>query len=188
MDWLNGMLCELLFVPAPPQTGRGPRPGTGSAPRARSGRQCAARHDARTGPHRGAAGFRRRHSDQGILSRTARHSLCRRPGSRCALRAAEAALLARLYAVAIVTLALGIGANTAIFTLVEGFLLRSLPVADPARLFRIGDRNTCCYHANFENPDGDFDLFSYDLYLRFKQAAGRRSLNSWRRAGRRRRL
>ena len=73
--------------------------------------------------------------------------------------------------VVIVTLALGIGANTAIFTLVEGFLLRSLPVADPARLYRIGDRNTCCYHGNFENRDGDFDLFSYDLYRRLRQAA-----------------
>ena len=73
--------------------------------------------------------------------------------------------------VVIATLALGIGANTAIFTLVEGFLLRSLPVAEPASLYRIGDRNTCCYHGNFEYPDGDFDLFSYDLYRRFRQAA-----------------
>ena len=32
---------------------------------------------------------------------------------------------------AVVTLALGIGANTAIFTLVQGILLRSLPVANP---------------------------------------------------------
>ena len=32
----------------------------------------------------------------------------------------------------VVTLALGIGANTAIFTLVQGILLRSLPVSDPA--------------------------------------------------------
>jgi predicted permease len=72
--------------------------------------------------------------------------------------------------VVIATLALGIGANTAIFTLVEGFLLRSLPVADPASLYRIGDRNTCCYHGNFESQDGDFDLFSYDVYRRFRQA------------------
>jgi predicted permease len=73
--------------------------------------------------------------------------------------------------VAIVTLALGIGANTAIFTLVEGFLLRSLPVSDPARLYRIGDRNTCCYYDNFESPDGDFDMFSYELFQRLRQAA-----------------
>jgi len=73
--------------------------------------------------------------------------------------------------VVIATLALGIGANAAVFTLVEGFLLRSLPVADPASLYRIGDRNTCCYHGNFEYPDGDFDLFSYDMYRRFQQGA-----------------
>ena len=39
---------------------------------------------------------------------------------------------------AVVTLALGIGANTAIFTLVQGILLRSLPVADASQLYRIG--------------------------------------------------
>jgi len=73
--------------------------------------------------------------------------------------------------VAVITLALGIGANTAIFTLVQGILLRSLPVADPARLVRIGDRTSCCYNSGFEGKDGDFDLFSYDLYQQFRQAA-----------------
>ncbi len=72
---------------------------------------------------------------------------------------------------AVLTLALGIGANTAIFTLVQGILLRSLPVADPSRLYRIGDRTDCCFFNSFQNDDGDFDLFSYDLYLRLKQAA-----------------
>ena len=73
--------------------------------------------------------------------------------------------------VAILTLALGIGANTAIFTLVQGILLRSLPVSDPSRLYRIGDITHCCYFGTFESDDGDFDLFSYDLYRRFQQAA-----------------
>jgi macrolide transport system ATP-binding/permease protein len=72
--------------------------------------------------------------------------------------------------VAVITLGLGIGANTAIFTLVQGILLRSLPVADPSRLYRIGDRTTCCYYEGFENESGDFDLFSYDLYRQFKQS------------------
>jgi hypothetical protein len=40
---------------------------------------------------------------------------------------------------AVVTLALGIGATTAIFTLVEQVMLRSLPVVRPPQLWRIGD-------------------------------------------------
>src|SRR5580658_4665478 len=71
----------------------------------------------------------------------------------------------------VITLALGIGANTAIFTLVQGILLRSLPVNDPSRLYRIGDKDDCCYYDSFQNDDGDFDLLSYDLYLHFKQSA-----------------
>jgi macrolide transport system ATP-binding/permease protein len=72
--------------------------------------------------------------------------------------------------VVILTLALGLGANTAIFSLVQGILLHSLPVADPASLYRIGDRTTCCYNDGFESDDGDFDLFSYDLFRQFQQA------------------
>jgi predicted permease len=72
---------------------------------------------------------------------------------------------------AVVTLALGIGANTAIFTLVQGILLRSLPVTDPARLYRIGDTNNCCISGGFPGDNGDFDLFSYDLYQHLKNSA-----------------
>jgi len=72
---------------------------------------------------------------------------------------------------AVVTLALGIGANTAIFTLVQQILLRSLPVTRPSQLIRVGDKDDCCYYDNFENDDGDFDLFSYDLYLHLRQSA-----------------
>jgi predicted permease len=71
----------------------------------------------------------------------------------------------------VITLALGIGANTAIFTLVHGVLERSLPVADPSRLYRVGDLGTCCYYSGFENDNGDFDLFPYDLYLHLQQAS-----------------
>src|ERR1700746_3659075 len=72
---------------------------------------------------------------------------------------------------AIVTLALGIGANTAIFTLVQGILLRSLPVSDPKQLYRIGDTDDCCVNGGFVGDNGDFDIFSYDLYQHLKNFA-----------------
>src|SRR4051794_27136319 len=51
-------------------------------------------------------------------------------------------------AVAVLTLALGIGGNTAIFTLTHALLLRSLPVAEPDRLVRV----------TFASPRSDFGL------------------------------
>jgi predicted permease len=67
----------------------------------------------------------------------------------------------------VITLALGIGANTAIFTLVQGILLRSLPFTDPSRLYRIGDNDDCCVEGGFPgnaSDTGDFTIFSFDLY------------------------
>jgi macrolide transport system ATP-binding/permease protein len=75
------------------------------------------------------------------------------------------------FCIVVITLALGLGANTAIFSLVQNLLLRSLPVADPARLYRIGDKTSCCFLQGFESDDGDFDLFSDDLFRRFQQAS-----------------
>jgi macrolide transport system ATP-binding/permease protein len=72
---------------------------------------------------------------------------------------------------AVITLALGIGANTAIFTLVQGILLRSLPVAVPSQLYRIGDTDNCCVNGGFVGENGDFDIFSYDLYRHLKASA-----------------
>jgi predicted permease len=72
---------------------------------------------------------------------------------------------------AVITLALGIGANTAIFTLVHGILLRRLPVNDPKQLYRIGDTDDCCVDGGFQNDNGDFAIFSYDLYRQLRNAA-----------------
>jgi predicted permease len=74
----------------------------------------------------------------------------------------------------VLTLALGIGANTAIFTLVHGILLRSLPVANPAQLYRIGDDTKCCVEGGFPEDagtTGDFSIVSFDLYQHLKNAA-----------------
>jgi predicted permease len=71
-------------------------------------------------------------------------------------------------ATVILTIALGIGANTAIFTLVHAILLKSLPVANPASLYRVGDLDDCCVNGGFIKDNGDFDLFSYDLYREFQ--------------------
>ena len=70
----------------------------------------------------------------------------------------------------VLALALGIGANTAIFTLVHAILLRALPVADPAQLYRIGDTDNCCVLGGFFN-NGDFDMFSQALYLHLRDGA-----------------
>jgi macrolide transport system ATP-binding/permease protein len=66
-------------------------------------------------------------------------------------------------AVALLTLALGIGANTAIFTLVDAVMLKSLPVANPGQLYRLGDNNNCCIEVGTQNG-GSFVLYSYPLY------------------------
>ena len=72
---------------------------------------------------------------------------------------------------AILTLALGIGATTAIFTLVHAVLLRSLPVADPATLLRVGDNEQCCLNSglpDYQDPVNDWSLFSYRQYEQFR--------------------
>lgn len=66
---------------------------------------------------------------------------------------------------AVLTLALGIGATTAIFTLVHAVLLNSLPVAKPAELYSIGDTGNCCVNGGLQDS---WSLFSYDKYLMFR--------------------
>jgi putative ABC transport system permease protein len=67
---------------------------------------------------------------------------------------------------AVVTLALGIGATTAIFTLVQQVMLRSLPVTRPEQLWRIGDTDECCYSARY--TQGDWQFFSWEAYKLFR--------------------
>src|SRR3954452_24342463 len=50
---------------------------------------------------------------------------------------------------AILTLALGIGATTSIFTLVYAVLLKSLAVANPSGLYRLGKETLCCYYGGY---------------------------------------
>ena len=73
-------------------------------------------------------------------------------------------------ATAVITLALGIGATTAIFTLVHQVLLKSLPVAKPEELWRIGDKLRCCNWGGYtQGSDGDFSLFSWETYKNFRE-------------------
>ena len=66
---------------------------------------------------------------------------------------------------AVLTLALGIGATTAIFTLVHAVLLNSLPVAKPSELYRVGDVENCCVNGGLQD---NWSLFSYDKYKMFR--------------------
>ena len=68
-------------------------------------------------------------------------------------------------ATTVLTLALGIGATTSIFTLVHAVLLKSLPVAKPSELYRVGDVNDCCVNGGLQE---DWRLFSYDKYKTFR--------------------
>ncbi len=70
--------------------------------------------------------------------------------------------------VAILTLALGVGANTAIFTLVHAVMLKSLPVAEPQRLYRLGGDENCCVIGGYQN---NFSIYAYPLYQYLRDRA-----------------
>ena len=68
-------------------------------------------------------------------------------------------------AAAVLTLALGIGGTTAIFTLIHAVMLRSLPVSDPSKLYRVGEGDDCCVEGG---PQDQWGMFSFSLYERLK--------------------
>jgi len=68
-------------------------------------------------------------------------------------------------AAAVLTLALGIGGTTAIFTLIHAVMLRSLPVSDPGRLYRVGEGDECCVEGG---PQDRWGMVSFPLYERLK--------------------
>jgi predicted permease len=67
----------------------------------------------------------------------------------------------------VLTLALGIGATTSIFTLVHAVLLSSLAVANPGDLYRLGSETHCCLDGGYSQRK-EWSIVSYDLYKYFR--------------------
>jgi predicted permease len=80
-------------------------------------------------------------------------------GARALLRSPAVTL------VALLSLALGIGANTAIFSLLNAVMLRSLPVKEPAQLVLLGKGDTTGITDDFARTN----LYSYPFYRRMQQ-------------------
>ena len=70
---------------------------------------------------------------------------------------------------AVLTLALGIGANAAIFTLVNAVLMRNLPVADPASLVRLGNTDNCCVNSGGIPDNDSYSLFSTNTWQQLRK-------------------
>ena len=70
-----------------------------------------------------------------------------------------------LTAISTITLALGLGANIAIFTLVHGVAIQPLPVQAPHELYRLGDDDNCCVNSGLQS---EYSLFSSELYLHLR--------------------
>ena len=71
-------------------------------------------------------------------------------------------------AMAVLSLALGMGANTAVFTIVNDLLLKSIPVQDPANLVSFGKAEGSGVQGGLS---GSIDIFPYEYYLRIVNRA-----------------
>ena len=71
--------------------------------------------------------------------------------------------------VAVVTLALGLGVNTAIFTVIHAVMRQQLPVAHADALYRLGDSNDCCVNGGLQD---NYSLFSTRLFEHLRDTAG----------------
>jgi predicted permease len=67
---------------------------------------------------------------------------------------------------AALTLSLGIGATTAIFTLIYNTMLKALPVQHASKLYMVGKEPTCCNYGGLQGDE--WEIFSNDLYLYFR--------------------
>jgi predicted permease len=75
---------------------------------------------------------------------------------------------------AVLTLALGIGANTAIFTLLYGLVLRNLPASNPGQLVRLGIASSA------QPDDTDGSQLTYHMYEEFrKEQTSFREVSAW---------
>src|ERR1700730_5465111 len=83
-------------------------------------------------------------------------------------------------AVALITLALGIGVNTAVFTLTEAVLLKPLPVRQPHEVVSLGDTVLSGDTATLQDS---FTLYSYSLFLQLRDrvtgTSGIAAFQSW---------
>jgi len=70
-------------------------------------------------------------------------------------------------AVTVLSLALGIGVNTAIFSLIDALLLKTLPVEDPGRLVMLSDPNSS--GVSIGTQGGERSLFTYEEFDRMRE-------------------